>query len=69
MPEAASNFWKNWLDNIETILDTPDNYDWPLENLKDATRTEPVPPPSVQLPSDLQSLIDKETEPTREVGI
>ena len=67
LPAAASDAWEEWLDKIDELTFVPDEYDWPVEQLKNAVRAEPAPP-AAQLPADLLELREKEIQPTREVS-
>ena len=71
MPQAASEYWKAWLRDVESkIISVPDNYIWPVDKLKSASRTAPPPPPSAaQLPNDLLELREREIQPTPEVSM
>ncbi|XP_068680383.1 uncharacterized protein [Montipora foliosa] len=67
MPQAASEYWKAWLRDVESkIISVPDNYIWPVDKLKTASRTAP-PPSAAQLPDDLLELREREIQPTPEI--
>lgn len=66
MPETASDAWEQWLDKVDTLAHVPNDYDWPIDILKNAARARP-PPPAALISPDLLEMRDKETQPTQEV--
>ena len=56
MLQAASEYWKAWLRDVEyKIISVPDSYIWPVDKLKSASRTAPLPS-AAQLSNDLMEL-------------
>lgn len=57
MPQAASDAWKAWLEDVESELTAvlAQIYDWPVDKLKTATRTAPHRS-DAQIPNDLLEL-------------
>lgn len=67
MPQAASDYWRSWLENVEReIAAAPDHYVWLVDTLKTAGRTAP-PPLAAQIPNDLLELKEREIQPTQEI--
>lgn len=67
MPQAASDCWRSWLENVEReIAAVPDHYNWLVDTLKTAGRIAP-PPLAAQIPSDLLGLKEREMQPTQEI--
>ena len=64
MPLKASEEWESWLAN--TVLLVPDNYTWPVDKLKNTSRT--VLASNAELPHELLELREKEIQPIREVN-
>lgn len=67
LPKAASNSWERWLNKIDDLIIVPDDYDWPVQKLKKAVRTEPANL-TAHLSADLLELREKEIQPTQEVS-
>ena len=67
--QAPSEYWKAWLRDVESkIISVPDNYIWPVDKVKTASRTAP-PPSAAQLSGDLLELKEREIQPTPEVSM
>ena len=68
MPQAASDCWRSWLENVEReIAAVPDHYNWLVDTLRTAGRTAP-PPLAAQILNDLLELREREIQPTQEVS-
>ena len=62
MPLKASEEWESWLANTEfNLLSVPDNYIWPVDKLKNTSRT--VLASNGELPHELFELREKEIQP------
>ena len=72
MPQAASDAWKVWLEDVESELTAvlAQIYDWPVDKLKTATRTAPHRS-DAQIPNDLLELhcMEREIQPIPKVSI
>ena len=69
MPQAASEYKKARLRDVESkIISVPDNYIWPVDKLKIASRTAPLPR-AAQLPNDLLELREREIQSTPEMSM
>ena len=67
MPLKASEEWESWLANTEfNLLSVPDNYTWPVDELKNTSRT--VLASNAELPHELLELREKEIQPITEVN-
>ena len=72
MPQAASDAWKAWLEDVESELTSvpAQIYDWPVDKLKTARRTAPHRS-DAQIPNDVleQHCNGGEIQPTPKVSI
>ena len=67
MPLKASEEWESWLAKTEfNLLSVPDNYTWPVDKLKNTSRT--VLASNAELPHELLELREKEIQPITEVN-
>lgn len=67
IPQAASDCWRSWLENVEReIAAVPDLYDWLVDTLKIAGKTAPLPL-AAQIPNDFLELREREIQPTQEI--
>ena len=67
IPLVASEEWEFWLANTEfNLLSVPDNYTWPVDKLKNTSRT--VLASNAELPHELLELREKEIQSITEVN-
>ena len=66
-PEKAFTFWSDWVDKVDELATLPEEWEWPLDALQIA---EKIKPSAIDrsVPENLQSLQDKESQPTRQAS-